>query len=414
MEKDWDNECKKGDQTIDWFGYEMTFEKEFEEFCKHNLKSKNDNDVGNNYLTNYSPHDEWVRVKSEETSPTKNYQEKIKDHKLIVTNDELMHCDCKTMKHKIEGIPQRMKRKFENEFDERDLAANEFDIMVYSEIVISSRVICEDEAKRRNSGAKTKTFEENCYLLPYAVSSKGDTAYQRQLITRIRIKDQFPIRRITVHPYAYSVLTDHLIRRIHQLDAAYLNFYSVAFDENRCYFLNQDLNLKNVIEIGEQCKGLYYYNDKDPILNVLNDSLNIDKKDYTVCCEICQRAKQTRELFPLSDHTSKRFFLTVVDDYTRAVWVYLIKSKDEVPYFITVFYNLIENKFKSKIKVFRSDNGTEFVNQSVTKLCFDKGIIHQTSYVYTSQQNRIVERKLMHLLNVYRSLMFQGGIPLRM
>ncbi|GKC67060.1 hypothetical protein Tco_1099658 [Tanacetum coccineum] len=36
----------------------------------------------------------------------------------------------------------------------------------------------------------------------------------------------------------------------------------VAFDENRCYFLNQDLNLKNVIEIGEQCKGLYYYNDQ--------------------------------------------------------------------------------------------------------------------------------------------------------
>ncbi|GKE54960.1 hypothetical protein Tco_1490116, partial [Tanacetum coccineum] len=47
-------------------------------------------------------------------------------------------------------------------------------------------VICEDKAKRRNSGAKTKTFEENAYLLPYAVSSKEDTAYQRQLITRIR------------------------------------------------------------------------------------------------------------------------------------------------------------------------------------------------------------------------------------
>ncbi|GJY31191.1 hypothetical protein Tco_0414686 [Tanacetum coccineum] len=40
-------------------------------------------------------------------------------------------------------------------------------------------VTCEDEAKRRNSGAKTKTFEENCYLLPYTVSSKEDTAYQR-------------------------------------------------------------------------------------------------------------------------------------------------------------------------------------------------------------------------------------------
>ncbi|GJY59236.1 hypothetical protein Tco_0459128, partial [Tanacetum coccineum] len=67
-------------------------------------------------------------------------------------------------------------------------------------------VICDDEAKRRNSGPKTKTFKENCYLLPYAVSSKEDTAYQRQLITRIRIR--------TIPDSAYHSLP---IRRIHQL-----------------------------------------------------------------------------------------------------------------------------------------------------------------------------------------------------
>nr|GEV38172.1 retrovirus-related Pol polyprotein from transposon TNT 1-94 [Tanacetum cinerariifolium] len=46
-------------------------------------------------------------------------------------------------------------------------------------------VTCEDEAKTRNSETKTKTFEENSYLLLYTVSNKEDTAYQRQLITRI-------------------------------------------------------------------------------------------------------------------------------------------------------------------------------------------------------------------------------------
>ncbi|GJR58583.1 ribonuclease H-like domain-containing protein [Tanacetum coccineum] len=43
----------------------------------------------------------------------------------------------------------------------------------------------------------------------------------------------------------------------------------------------------------------------EPVLNVLKDSLQIDKKDNVVCCEVCQRAKQTSEHFPLSDHTSK-------------------------------------------------------------------------------------------------------------
>nr|GEY11309.1 ribonuclease H-like domain-containing protein [Tanacetum cinerariifolium] len=169
---------------------------------------------------------------------------------------------------------------------------------------------------------------------------------------------------------------------------------------------------------------------------VLKESLQIDNKDENVCCEICQKDKQIRERFSLSDHTLKflgdlvhldlwrsykvttyeefRYFLTVVDDYTRVVWVYLIKSKDDVLHFITVFYNLIENQFKRKIKVFRSDNGTEFINQTVNKLCDDKGFINQTSCAYTPQQNEIAERKHRHLLNVARSHLFQGRIPLRM
>ncbi|GKD61995.1 hypothetical protein Tco_1299504 [Tanacetum coccineum] len=66
----------------------------------------------------------------------------------------------------------------------------------------NSGVTCEEEAKRRNSGTKTMTFEENYYLLLYAVSNKEDTAYPRQLITRIRVEYQFPIRLITLHLYA--------------------------------------------------------------------------------------------------------------------------------------------------------------------------------------------------------------------
>nr|GFC65161.1 ribonuclease H-like domain-containing protein [Tanacetum cinerariifolium] len=66
-----------------------------------------------------------------------------------------------------------------------------------------------------------------------------------------------------------------------------------------------DLNLKNVLGIGEQCEGMYYHSDKDHVLNVLKESLNFDKKDNTGCCEICRRAKQTREPFPLSDHKLK-------------------------------------------------------------------------------------------------------------
>ncbi|GJU59922.1 ribonuclease H-like domain-containing protein [Tanacetum coccineum] len=94
----------------------------------------------------------------------------------------------------------------------------------------------------------------------------------------------------------------------------------------------------------------------EPVLNVLKRSLQIDNNDINICCEVCQRAKQTRKPFPLSDHVSSSLGELVHLD----LWG---------PY-----------KFKRKIKVFRSDNGTEFVNQPVNKFCADKGTIHQTSW----------------------------------
>lgn len=108
-----------------------------------------------------------------------------------------------------------------------------------------------------------------------------------------------------------------------------------------------------------------------------------------------------------------KYFLTIVDDFTHAVWVYLLKSKDEVSNWIIVFYNFLINHFDKRIKIIRSDNGTEFINHKVKEFCESKGIFHQTSCVSTPQQNGIAERKHRHLLNVARSLLFQSGIPLK-
>lgn len=152
-------------------------------------------------------------------------------------------------------------------------------------------------------------------------------------------------------------------------------------------------------------------------------------------CEICHKAKQTREPFSVSQYKSKvlgelahidvwgpyrvttvdgyRFFLTIVDDYTQATWLYLMKSKDEVYHWINIFFNILKNQFNKSIKIMRTDNGTEFVNQRLKSFLENNGIIHQTTCVYTPQQNGVVERKHRHLLNVARSLLFQSGLPLK-
>ncbi|GJX28486.1 putative RNA-directed DNA polymerase [Tanacetum coccineum] len=261
---------------------------------------------------------------------------------------------------------------------------------------------------------------------------------------------------LVVPDYCVSLMSVHKVAR----DSGLI----IAFNENKCFVLPQDLREMKILGTGNQIDGLYYFNNgdvqgintgfeklncnlskyiwhsrlghpSDQVLKVLEHELVFDNCDLGHC-EICQRSKQTREPFPLSEHKSSvlvelvhldlwgpyriaskegfRYFLTIVDDYTRSVWVYMLKGKDEVFDCVLAFYNLIKNQFGKIVKTFRSDNGTEFVNKMFSKFCAENGIIHQTTCAYTPQQNGIVERKHRHLLNVARSLLFQGGLPLNL
>lgn len=158
----------------------------------------------------------------------------------------------------------------------------------------------------------------------------------------------------------------------------------------------------------------------------ISSSLNKDG------CDVCFRAKQPRESFPLSSRASRIFelvhcdlwgpygfrsscgasyFLTIVDDFSRSVWVFLLFNKLEVETMFLNFVALINRQFGQKIKRVRSDNGTEF---KCLNAYFQKnGIIFETSCVGTPQQNGRVERKHKHILNVARALRFQGHLPLK-
>ncbi|GKE29496.1 putative ribonuclease H-like domain-containing protein [Tanacetum coccineum] len=70
----------------------------------------------------------------------------------------------------------------------------------------------------------------------------------------------------------------------------------------------------------------------------------------------------------------KMYCLVVTDDYSRFSWVFFLAKKDKTSGILKEFITRIENQLDHKVKIIRSDNGTEFKNHDLNQLCRIKGI----------------------------------------
>ena len=153
----------------------------------------------------------------------------------------------------------------------------------------------------------------------------------------------------------------------------------------------------------------------------------------SLVCDACEFAKHTRVHYPslglrsnrpfdvihsdvwgpceMHSISGHRWFVTFIDGFSRYTWLYLLKHKSDVFVVFKDLCALIKNKFGNTIKILRSDNGTEYVNQEFEHFLSSNGIEHQTTCVNTPEQNGVAERKNRHLLEVARSLMFTMNVP---
>nr|GEY80682.1 retrovirus-related Pol polyprotein from transposon TNT 1-94 [Tanacetum cinerariifolium] len=139
------------------------------------------------------------------------------------------------------------------------------------------------------------------------------------------------------------------------------------------------------------------------------------KKDHL--CSACAMGKSTKKSHkPKSEDTNqeklyllhmdlcgpmrvesingKKYILVIVYDYSRFTWVKLLRSKDEAPDFIIKFPKMIQVRLKVPVCRIRTDNGTEFVNQTLRDYYKEVGISHETSVARSPQQNGVVERQV--------------------
>ena len=99
-------------------------------------------------------------------------------------------------------------------------------------------------------------------------------------------------------------------------------------------------------------------------------------------CQVCPMAKLKRLPFPFNNKICAsafdlvhmdvcgpysiptldgyEYFLTIMDDATRATWLFLMKSKSNVRPLFQSFYTMVVTQFSQNIKSIRTDNAKKF------------------------------------------------------
>ena len=153
-------------------------------------------------------------------------------------------------------------------------------------------------------------------------------------------------------------------------------------------------------------------------------------------CDGCLMSKQTRKSFPAQSNfiattalelihldlcgpispptpAGNRYFMLLVDDFSRMMWVYMLKTKDEALHYFKKFKLLVENGAEQGIRVLRTDRGGEFCSKNFTTFCEAHGILRHYTAPYTPQQNGVVERRNRTVVAMARSLLKERKVPLQ-
>lgn len=153
-------------------------------------------------------------------------------------------------------------------------------------------------------------------------------------------------------------------------------------------------------------------------------------------CDCCLIGKQTQKPYPtkamyratrplellhgdLCGHITPstpggcRYMFLIVDDFSRYMWCFLLKSKDQAFETFKRFKAFIEKDLSLKIGTFRTDRGGEFTSTEFNDWCENNAIRRHLTAPYSPQQNGVVERRNQTVIGMVRCMLKQTKVPQR-
>nr|GEV32997.1 retrovirus-related Pol polyprotein from transposon TNT 1-94 [Tanacetum cinerariifolium] len=304
-----------------------------------------------------------------------------------------------------------------------------------------------------SSRLKRTVIDSNSYSICQIGCSKhmtGDRSrlmnFVKKLIETVRFRnDHFG----AIMGYGDYVIGDSVISRVYYVERLGHNLFSVgqlcdsdlevAFRKHSCYV--QDTDGVDLLK-GSRRSNLYTISVKDMMksslicllskasknkswlwhrrLNHLNfgtindlarkdlvrglPRLKFEKDHLCSACQLGKSKKHTHK--PKTENTNLEVLNTLNMDLCDPI------SKDETPKVIIKFIQQIQVGLNKTVRYVRTDNGTEFVNHTLTEYYEHIGIFHQKTVSRTTQQNCVVERQNRTLVEAARIILIFSNAPM--
>ncbi|CAI5460144.1 unnamed protein product [Closterium sp. Yama58-4] len=113
----------------------------------------------------------------------------------------------------------------------------------------------------------------------------------------------------------------------------------------------------------------------------------------------------------------ERYFLLVVDDYSRYATVFPLRSKGEVPAVLIPWIRAVRlqlrERFQTDLPILRlySDRGGEFSSDLLRDFCQGEGILQSFTLLASPQQNGVAECRIGLVMEVARTSMIHAAAP---
>lgn len=151
-------------------------------------------------------------------------------------------------------------------------------------------------------------------------------------------------------------------------------------------------------------------------------------------CEVCIKNKLREDSYPTVHRNSAKeilervhsdicgpfqtrakngelYFATFVDEKSRYLKIYNIKSRSEIGAVFGDFKNFVEKQTGKQIKAVRTDNAAEYKGGRFAEIIKNSGIAHETTVPHCPPQNGIAERVNLTLINMVKCMLEDANLP---